>query len=91
MPEIVFLTIKIPLKKKKKGLVYKRICLPWMNFLFPSEERLQEYKKVVILHDSWTSDQSFHWKEHHIQPHKGTESDRNFYLPAKKKKISKPF
>lgn len=64
---------------------YKRSCLPWMSFLFPSGERLQEYKYVITLHDPWTFDWYFHWKEHHILPHKGRESDRNSYLPARKK------
>ena len=65
---------------------YKRNSLPWMNFLFPFGERFQEYKYVVILHDPWTPDWDFHLKEHHILLHKGRESDRNFYLLARKKK-----
>lgn len=65
---------------------YKRNCLPWMSFLFPSGERLQEYKYGGTLRDPWTSDWYFHLKECHILAHKGIESDRSFYLPARKKK-----
>lgn len=57
-----------------------------MNFLSPSWESFQEHKYVVIRHDPWTFDWYFHLKEHHILLHKRRESDRNFYLPARKEK-----